>query len=181
VGANPRPKRAIIPRSGISTREINTGVGFKCLFTMFESWSAEDFANELVYQEFGFYLSKIAAKAVVKSKTDGEQIAEDEDGVPLAISSARQYFSNFMQAVIQKHRDSELPFYKQFENLQKGESIPWIKRIRDDMRNETEREMMAAGIPTMLKPRGISRALLERMIDKLIDEGNTFNDIGQYI
>ena len=49
----------------------------------------------------------------------------------------------------------------------KGESIPWIKRIRDDMRNEMERDLMAAGIPTILKPRGIGRALLERITDVL--------------
>jgi hypothetical protein len=76
-----------------------------------------------------------------------------------------------MQAVIQRHSGSGIEFYRQFTNLMKGESIPWIKRVRDDMRNEMERDLMAAGIPPILKPRGIGRALLERIMDVLIDQG----------
>ena len=51
-------------------------------------------------------------------------------------------------------------------------SIPWVKRIRDDMRNEMERHLLMAGIPTMLKPRGIGLKLLDNIIDVLIDSGN---------
>ena len=139
----------------------------------FSEWTAIEFADKLVYQEFAFYLSHNAVKAIVRSKCDGSPVGEDEDGVPLAIGSARQYFSNFLQFVLQTHRSSGLDFYKEFENVPKGESLPWIKLIRDDMRNEMERDLMAAGIPTILKPRGVGRDLLERGIDELLNKGKT--------
>jgi hypothetical protein len=50
-------------------------------------------------------------KAIVKSKNDGKHVGEDEDGLPLAIINVRQYFSNFLQVVLQRYSSNGLDFY----------------------------------------------------------------------
>ena len=126
-----------------------------------------------MFQEYAFYLAHDAVKVVVATKNKGEAIKETEDGEPLAISTARQYFSNFLQAVIKKHGEkadgtAKEGFFKQFQNLKKGESIPWVKRIRDDMRNEMERDLMLAGIPAFVLSRGIGREGMIVIVDTLV-------------
>jgi hypothetical protein len=148
------------------------GVGKNELSKPFDQWTASDWSDELIWQQFAFHLAHEAVKNIQTNKNKGERILENEDGEPLAISSARQYLSNLMQIVCQQHTQSGIEFYKQFANKAKGESIPWVKRIRDDMRNEMERHLLMAGIPTMLKPRGIGWKLLDNIIDVLIDSGN---------
>jgi len=154
-------------------RDKNIGAGANKVFKYFEKWTADDFSNELVFQEYAFYLAHDAVKVVVATKNKGEAIKETEDGEPLAISTARQYFSNFLQAVIKKHGEkadgtAKEGFFKQFQNLKKGESIPWVKRIRDDMRNEMERDLMLAGIPAFVLSRGIGREGMIVIVDTLV-------------
>ena len=42
------------------------------------------------------------------------------------------------------------------------------------MRNEMERGLMLKGIPSILKPRGIGRVLLELMMHAFVDGGKSF-------
>ena len=49
----------------------NIGVGQDETFKSFQDWTAEDFSQELVYQQFAFYLSHEAVKNVVGQKKRG--------------------------------------------------------------------------------------------------------------
>lgn len=154
-------------------RTKGIGAGKMKVFKNFHDWTSEEFSNELVFQEFAFYLAHDAVKSIVTTKNNGEAIKENDDGEPLAVSSARQYFSNFLQAVLRNHGNKSDGsaidgFFQQFSNLKKGESIPWMKRIRDDMRNEMERDLILAGIPSFVKARGIGRDTMKMISDCLL-------------
>ena len=152
------------------------GVGVKKLKKLFKKWKKEEFADETVFQQFGYYLAKEATTFVTTKKSKGEAIPETEDGEVLAVSTALQYFSNFLQAVIQLQFDANVDksssafmFFEPFKNLPKGESVPWVKRIRDDIRTVMERDLILQGIPLYLKAKGIGRVIMERLMNALID------------
>jgi hypothetical protein len=139
---------------------------------LFTQWTKQDFANELIFGEFAYYLARNAVKDIKEKRDSGAAIPENLDGEAIAVSSAMQYMSNFVQAVLQLPGD--VLFFQEFRRLAKGDSPSWMKRIRDDLRNTMERDLMLAGIPTVLKAKGIGRVVLEQIVDSLIDgcEGN---------
>jgi len=47
------------------------------------------------------------------------------------------------------------------------------------MRNEMERDLVAAGMLTILKRRGVGCSLLEKVIDKLVDRGKASRNINE--
>ena len=153
--------------------EQGTGVGPNFIVKpSFQQWTKWDFANEQIFGEFAYYLARNAVKEIKEKRDTGNEIPENFDGEAIAVSSAMQYMSNFVQAVL--HLPGDVSFFDIFRQLAKGESPPWLKRIRDDLRNTMERDLILAGIPTVLKAKGIGRVLLERIVDILIDgqDGN---------
>jgi len=137
-------------------------------------WTKEDFGNEDVFGEMAYYLARNAVKEIKGCRDNGQVIPEDQDGEALAVSTAMQYMSNFVQSVLQM--PGKVAFFDEFKHLPKGESPPWLKRIRDDLRNTMERDLMLAGIPTVLKAKGIGRVVLERIMDALINGGKCISE-----
>ena len=67
----------------------------------FHLWRKSDFANEEIFQQFAHYLANHAVKKITVQKEAGDLVNNvDADGEALAIGTALQYFSNFLQAVI---------------------------------------------------------------------------------
>ena len=130
-------------------KEEGKGVGPSRLIKPFVEWTKEDFANEETFGEMAYYLARDAVKEIRGCRDKGEAIPEDQDGEALAISTAMQYMSNFVQSVL--HIPGSVSFFDDFKHLPKGESPPWLKRIRDDLRNTMERDLMLAGIPTIVR------------------------------
>ena len=150
-------------------KEKHIGVGARKIHKAYNSWTKVDYANEMVFQEFAYYLAKEAVKEISTNKQAGKIIEEDADGEALAISTALQYFSNFVQFVVKL--EGEVEFFDVFKHLPKGESPLWVRRIREDFRSTMEKDLMLNGIPTAIKPRGIDRTVLEPLVDALIDRG----------
>ena len=146
------------------------GVGPNRFLEPHAEWTKQDFANEETFGEMAYYLlARNAVKEIKGCRDQGEAIPEDQDGEALAISTALQYLSNFVQSVIQM--PGSVAFFDEFKSLPKGESPPWLKRIRDDLRNTMERDLILAGIPTVIRAKGIGRVVLARIIDELIKGG----------
>jgi hypothetical protein len=137
-------------------RDVNTGYGLEKSFSYFQDAKTSEMANEQVFRQFAYYLGKEAVKKVTKG---GEPFKETQDGEPLAISTALQYFSNFTNTLLQKFRDAHT-FFDQFKNLKKGDSIPWVKKIRDDLRSRMEKDLILASIAICLKAKGVSREIM---------------------
>ena len=116
-----------------------------------------------------YYFARKAVKEIKGCRDEGKEIPEDQEDEALAISTAMQYMSNFVQTVLQL--PGYVEFFEEFKRLPKGESPPWLKRIRDDLRNTMERDLMLAGIPTVVKSRGIGRVVIERIMDAIIKGG----------
>jgi hypothetical protein len=150
------------------------GVGTAKLNLKYEQRPRKSFTDKLLYNQFSFYLAVEAVKDAVKTKRNNEAIPENEDGEVLMVSTALQYFSNFLNAVLNTKTSGnmtpeETQFFGEFESLKKGESTPWIKSIREDMRSEMERNLIIAGIPMYIKAKGAGRMLMQRIIIALID------------
>ena len=119
------------------------------------------------FQQFAFYLARKAVTDITTKKAKGKEVEENQDGQPIAMSSAMQYLSNFYNSILRL--PGKVQFFDDFKHLPKGESPPWMKPIRDDLRNTMERDLMLAVIPTILKAKGIGRGAAEGIVDVLID------------
>ncbi len=101
-----------------------------------------------------YYLARDAVKEIKGCRHNDHQ-----DGEALAVSTAMQYMlSNFVQSVLQMPTGN-FSLFEDFKHLPKGDSPPWLKRIRDKnlLRNTMERDLMLAGIPTVIRAKGIGR------------------------
>jgi hypothetical protein len=153
------------------TRALNKGIVPKKIFKYIQDCTAEDIGNEMTYRQFAFYLGVQAVKKVTNAANKGEPMKENQDGEPLAISTALQYLSNYQNAILGKFKDQH-SFFDQFKDLKKGDSIPWVKKIRDELRNTMEVELILAGIPVVLKAKGVSREVMMKLMYALIHGGN---------
>jgi len=146
------------------------GIGPMKVTKFYDACTSEDLAHQEVFQEIGYFLAKDAVKQIKGQRDKGEDIIEDQNGEPIAMTTALQYFSNYQNAVA--NRFSDHPFFKEILNVKKGESLPWIKKIRDEIRTVMERHMILEGIPSFLKSKGISQLVMANTIDAVIDGGD---------
>jgi hypothetical protein len=98
------------------------GVGPSRLLKPYAEWTKEDFGNEETFGEMAYYLARDAVKEIKGCRDNGEAIPEDQDGEALAVFTAMQYMSNFVQSVLQM--PDNVPFFEDFKHLPKGESPP---------------------------------------------------------
>jgi len=93
---------------------------------------SEEFGHEEIFGEMAYFLARDAVKEIKCCRDNGVEIPEDQHGEALAISTAMQYMSNFVQAVLQM--PGKVAFFEEFIHIPRGESPPWLKRIRDDLK-----------------------------------------------
>ena len=102
----------------------NIGIGPLKLFKKYQMLTAEELANQQIFQEFAYFLGKDAIKNIKAQIHKGEAVSEDHNGDPLAVSTAQQYFSNFLNAAA--NRFSDHVFFKEILDVPRGESLPWV-------------------------------------------------------
>jgi len=129
--------------------------------------TANELANQQTFQEFAYFLAKDAIKNIKAQIHKGEAVSEDHNGDPLAVSTAQQYFSNFLNAAA--NRFSDHVFFKEILDVPRGESLPWVKKIRDELRQVMERDLILDGIPITLKSRGVAESVMDNCIDYVIE------------
>ena len=107
-------------------------------------------------------------------------LEEDAQGVPLELKSALQYHSGFVQSVLAKEENEQCgDFLEQFRKCAKGESPNFIEEFRVGMKKAMMKNLIAAGIPILVKAKGVGRNRLTFFVNTLITEkGNAFLTLG---
>jgi hypothetical protein len=109
---------------------IDTSVGTQ----PFKYWGKRHFANELVWQQFSHFLAIEAVRQISSACELGREVDTDDDGKALAVGTAMQYFSNFLNKVLQKPAQPDdsaevKAFFCRLQRLQRESRCRLLKRF----------------------------------------------------